>query len=91
MVMIHVVMFQVDTNTVASVVLQSGARWLGLTLDMIGAVIVFTSVLAAILMDQTNPASLGLLISYRSNISSHTHIRNGLVKSTLTLYSSLID
>ena len=91
MVMIHVVMFQVDTNTVASVVLQSGARWLGLTLDMIGAVIVFTSVLAAILMDQTNPASLGLLISYRSTISSHTHIRNGLVKSTLILYSSLID
>ena len=88
MVMIHVVMFQVDTNTVASVVLQSGARWLGLTLDMIGAVIVFTSVLAAILMDQTNPASLGLLISYRSTISSHTHIRNGLVKSTSNLYSS---
>ena len=38
--MIQVMMFQVDTNTVASVVLQSGARWLGLTLDMIGAVIV---------------------------------------------------
>ena len=53
----------------ASVVLQSGARWLGLTLDMIGAVIVFPSVLAAILMDQTNPASLGLLISYRSTVN----------------------
>ena len=73
-------------------VLQSGARWLGLTLDMIGAVIVtiltipyhsyhtipqvivFTSILAAILMDQTNPASLGLLISYRSSCYSHTHM-----------------
>ena len=40
MMMIQVMMFKVDTNTVASVVLQSGARWLGLTLDMIGAVIV---------------------------------------------------
>ena len=56
---------QVDTNTGASLMLQSGARWLGLSLDLIGSVIVFTSVMAAILIGQTGPAGLGLLISYR--------------------------
>ena len=40
-------------------------RWLGLTLDIIGSLIVYSSIMIAICMDQTNPASLGLLISYR--------------------------
>ena len=39
-------------------------RWLGLTLDMIGSVIVFTSITAASLLESTNPAGMGLLISY---------------------------
>ena len=50
---------KIDINTCASLMLQSGSRWLGLTLDMIGSVIVFTSIIIAILMDQTGPASLG--------------------------------
>ena len=60
---------KIDTNTAASLVLQSGCRWLGLTLDVIGSVIVFTSVTIAIIMteyttDPAAPASMGLLISY---------------------------
>ena len=56
---------KIDTNTSASIMLQSGCRWLGLTLDIIGSVIVFSSITIAIFMDQTGPAALGLLISYR--------------------------
>jgi len=60
---------KIDTNTAASLILQSGCRWLGLTLDVIGSVIVFTSVTIAIVMteytsDHSAPASMGLLISY---------------------------
>ena len=48
---------------------KSGCRWLGLTLDVIGALIVFISITIALLMtehgnDPLAPASLGLLISY---------------------------
>ena len=60
---------KIDTNTSAFLILQSGCRWLGLTLDVIGALIVFTSVTIAVLMteqttDPMAPASVGLLISY---------------------------
>ena len=72
---------QVDTNTGASLMLQSGARWLGLSLDLIGSVIVFTSVMAAILIGQTGPAGLGLLISYRWSSGRITRPRRMLVLS----------
>ena len=48
--------------------LQSGSRWLGLSLDLIGSVMVFPSVMVAILTGNTGPAGLGLLITYRSSI-----------------------
>ena len=56
---------QVDTNTGASLMLQSGSRWLGLSLDLIGSLMVFTSVMVTLLTGNTGPAGLGLLISYR--------------------------
>ena len=60
---------KIDTNTSAFLILQSGCRWLGLTLDVIGALIVFASITIALVMtehtsDPVAPASLGLLISY---------------------------
>jgi len=60
---------KIDNNTAASLILQSGCRWLGLTLDVIGAIIVFTSVAIAVVMnsygsDPSAPASMGLLITY---------------------------
>ena len=62
-----------DFNTGASLLLQSGSRWLGLTLDLIGSVIVFTSIMVAILMGQTGPVSLGLLVSYRCMLAIYKH------------------
>ena len=59
------VCYQVDTNTGASLMLQSGSRWLGLGLDLIGSLMVFTSIMVTILTGNTGPAGLGLLISYR--------------------------
>ena len=56
---------KIDSNTGAAIMLQSGSRWLGLTLDMIGSVIVFSSITIAIFIGDAGPASLGLLISYR--------------------------
>jgi len=60
---------KIDANTAASLILQSGCRWLGLTLDVIGSIIVFASVTIAVIMteyttDPAAPASMGLLISY---------------------------
>ena len=40
---------QVDTNTGASLMLQSGARWLGLSLDLIGSVIIIMIIIIIII------------------------------------------
>ena len=53
-------MFSLCVRVLVSVL----SRWLGLTLDMIGSVIVFTSITAASLLSSTGPAGMGLLISY---------------------------
>jgi ATP-binding cassette subfamily C (CFTR/MRP) protein 1 len=60
---------KIDVNTAASIMLQSGCPWLGLTLDVIGSIIVFVSVTIAVIMteyttDPAAPASMGLFISY---------------------------
>ena len=54
----------VSLNSPTFFVAKLISRWLGLTLDMIGSVIVFTSITVASLLSSTGPAGMGLLISY---------------------------
>ena len=62
---------KIDKNTVACLVLQSGCRWLGVTLDYTGAVMVFASVVINLAMGhwnsdgRTSAASIGLSLNYR--------------------------
>ncbi|XP_023349445.1 ATP-binding cassette sub-family C member Sur isoform X2 [Eurytemora carolleeae] len=60
---------KIDSHSAASLIHQSGCRWLGLTLDLTGAMIVFISIfISAILStgskDPGISASLGLSMSY---------------------------
>ena len=61
---------KIDKNTVACLVLQSGCRWLGVTLDYTGAVMVFASVVINLAMGhwnsdgRTSAASIGLSLNY---------------------------
>ncbi len=60
---------KVDKNTTAFLVLQSGCRWLGLTLDYAGATMVFASVMINLVVCHWYPgeqssASIGLSMNY---------------------------
>ena len=70
---------KIDKNTVACLVLQSGCRWLGVTLDYTGAVMVFASVVINLAMGhwnsdgRTSAASIGLSLNYRVVQLNFTH------------------
>lgn len=53
---------QLDANTTALLLLQSGSRWLGVSLDMAGSVIVFASVISCLI--GTPNATIGLALNY---------------------------
>ena len=51
-----------DANTTALLLSQSGARWLGVTLDMAGSFIVFASVISCLINQEVE--SIGLALNY---------------------------
>ena len=54
----------VNANTTAELLVQSGARWLGVALDSVGSIIVFSSVLSCLLAFENAQDTLGLALNY---------------------------
>ncbi|KAK7077013.1 hypothetical protein SK128_015541 [Halocaridina rubra] len=64
-----VLLHRLDTHVIAFTLLHAGNRWLGISLDYIGSIIVFLATLASLLWStalgqQLTPAMVGLAISY---------------------------
>ena len=53
-----------DANTTALLLLQSGSRWLGVSLDMAGSVIVFASVISCLISFDNAGETFGLALNY---------------------------
>ena len=73
----------------ACLVLQSGCRWLGVTLDYTGAVMVFASVVINLAMGhwnsdgRTSAASIGLSLNYRV-VQLDLHFVSGMGCNNIT-------